>query len=183
VRWHRGEYDLARPLLEEGLQSRKKENPESPDVASTLNRLGAIAYKRGDLAAVHTDNRDPAGARPLLERALRIQEKSLGPKHPDLASPLMNLGHVVSAAGDNEAGARPYYERAIAILEESTPTNPERARALDRLAWNTLGSQRDGDGVEDPRLRADMNEVVAAVERRRPHHRQAVAEHEGSHGR
>ena len=56
-----------------------------------------VAQTLNNLAIVHTFTNDPAGARPLLERAIAVQQKVLGPKHPDLASGLMNLGDVLSA--------------------------------------------------------------------------------------
>jgi tetratricopeptide (TPR) repeat protein len=45
----------------------------------------------------------------------------------------MNLGDAAWAAGDT-ATARVHYARAVAILEEASPSNPELARFLDRLA-------------------------------------------------
>jgi len=45
VRWRKGEYDEARRLLSRALAIREKNTPEGPEVASTLNSLGAIAYK------------------------------------------------------------------------------------------------------------------------------------------
>ena len=83
---------------------------------------------------------------------MSIQEKVLGPKHPDLASGLMNLGDVVWAMGDATA-AKPYYARAVAILEEASPGNPELARFLDRLARVTLkqgGAERRGASTSGP---------------------------------
>ena len=76
---------------------------------------------------------------------MRVQEKVLGAKHPDLASGLMNLGDVVSDMGE-DAAARLYYARAVAILEEASPTNPELSRFLDRLARATL-KQGDADAA------------------------------------
>jgi tetratricopeptide (TPR) repeat protein len=87
-----------------------------------------------NLAIVHTITKDPAGARPLLERAVRIQENVLGPKHPDLASGLSNLGDVASLMGDDNA-AKSYHARAVAIL---------LGRFLARLAQVTL---KQGDAA------------------------------------
>ena len=64
---------------------------------------------------------------------MQIQEKVLGPKHPDLASGLANLGFVRQETGDY-AGARGLYQRAVDIQEAAGPQNPELARFLDGVA-------------------------------------------------
>jgi Tetratricopeptide repeat len=51
---------------------------EFPEGSRLLNRAGFYLYERGRYA----------GAKPLLERALAIREKALGPEHPDLANRL-----------------------------------------------------------------------------------------------
>jgi len=66
--------------------------------------LAMLLYHQGDLA----------GARPLLECALAIVEKALGPEHPQTALRLSNLAVVLNAQGDL-AGARRFYERTLAI--------------------------------------------------------------------
>ena len=46
---------------------------------------------------------------------MAIREQVLGPKHPDTAGSLNNLGFLLRAQGDL-AGARPYFERALHIF-------------------------------------------------------------------
>ncbi len=58
------------------------------------------------------------GARPLLERALRINETTFGPQHPTVAKRLSNLAVVLQDIGD-AAGARPLLERALRIYEKT----------------------------------------------------------------
>ena len=82
---------------------------------------------------VYTDSGDLVRARQLLERVVQIQEKVLGPKHPDLASGLANLGRVLQQSGDYE-GARTLYQRAVDVEEAAGPENPELARFLDGVA-------------------------------------------------
>jgi tetratricopeptide (TPR) repeat protein len=66
-----------------------------------------------------------AAARPLLERALAIRERSLGPDHPDTATSLNNLALCLQAQGAY-AEARPLLERALAIRERSLgPDHPD----------------------------------------------------------
>ena len=47
--------------------------PDHPDTATSLN----------DLAELYNSQEKYAGAEPLLQRALAIREKVLGPRHPD----------------------------------------------------------------------------------------------------
>jgi hypothetical protein len=49
--------------------------PDHSDTATSLNNLARLLQEQGELAA----------ARPLLERALAIREKVLGPEHPNAA--------------------------------------------------------------------------------------------------
>jgi tetratricopeptide (TPR) repeat protein len=77
---------------------------------------------------------DYAGARPLYERALAIQEKALGASHPDTATSLNNLAGLLYTMGDY-AEAQPLYERALAIYEQELGVNhPDTARSLNNLA-------------------------------------------------
>jgi len=95
--------------------------------ADLLNRAGGYFHGR----AAYSE------ARPLLERALAIREKSLGPEHPDTASSLNNLALLLQAQGDL-AGARPLYERALAICEKTLgPAHPDTVLVRNNLA--TLG--------------------------------------------
>ena len=59
-----------------------------------------------------------AKAEPLYLRALEIREAALGPRHPFVATTLVNLAELARARGDyNQAAAR--YARAAAIREEA----------------------------------------------------------------
>ncbi len=55
-------------------------------------------------------------ARAAYERALAIDEKVLGPDHPNVATLVNNLGRVLQDLGDLP-GARAAFERALAIVE------------------------------------------------------------------
>jgi hypothetical protein len=59
---------------------------------------------------------EPAAARPLLERALAIDEAAFEANHPTIAVDLSNLALVLQDLGD-PAAARPLLERTLAILE------------------------------------------------------------------
>lgn len=91
----------------------------------SLNNLGVLLQAMGDLS----------GARPYYERALAIQEKVLGPEHPDTARSLNNLANLLQAMGDLR-GARPYAERALAIREKVLgPEHPDTAMSLNNLGY------------------------------------------------
>ncbi len=78
---------------------------------------------------------DYSGARTAFERALKIDEATLGPDHPNVAIHVNNLGVVVQAMGDLP-GARTAYERALKIDEATFgPDHPNVA-----IDVNNLGS-------------------------------------------
>ena len=92
--------------------------------AALLNSMGVSYTRKGD--------HDRASE--LLERALTIRTKALGPEHPAVATSLNNLG-----ASDFERGlyerALESYERALAIREMSLgPDHPELVNSLHNLA-------------------------------------------------
>ena len=66
-----------------------------------------------------------AEAEPLLQRALQIREKALGPEHPDVATSLNNLAVLYRAQG-RYAEAEPLYQRALKIREKALgPEHPD----------------------------------------------------------
>ncbi|WP_246356802.1 CHAT domain-containing tetratricopeptide repeat protein [Pyxidicoccus fallax] len=68
------------------------------------------------------------------ERALAIQETTLGKDHPDLVPSLNNLARLNQAQGDY-AKAGPLFERALTLLEAAHGgEHPAVARALSNLA-------------------------------------------------
>ncbi|MCB8982655.1 MAG: tetratricopeptide repeat protein [Ardenticatenaceae bacterium] len=96
---------------------------ESNRAAFLNNEAGFYLNHYGNLAE----------ARPYFERALAIDEKALGPDHPDTAIDLNNLGLLLKTMGDL-AGARPYHERALAIREKALgPDHPDTATSLNNL--------------------------------------------------
>jgi tetratricopeptide (TPR) repeat protein len=85
--------------------------PAGSEISAATLLNGLASYRDGALA-------DYAEAQKLSERALAINEKALGPEHPDTASSLNNLGYILQAQGD-PGGAWPYFERALAIREKA----------------------------------------------------------------
>lgn len=87
-------------------------------LAAALNDLGVFYYRA---------NRD-SEAEPLHKRALEIQEKTLGPTHPDVVKTLFNLAALYYARnryGDSET----LLKRALEILREARLGRAANTRA------------------------------------------------------
>jgi tetratricopeptide (TPR) repeat protein len=108
-----------------GLSEEEAAAAAEPEATSwLLDAVGCYLRTRADYAL----------ARPLLERALTINDRVLGPDHPTTATGLNNLGLLLQDLGQLEA-ARPYLERALAIWEKVLgPDHPYTA-----LGHNNLG--------------------------------------------
>ena len=61
-------------------------------------------------------------ARDLYEEALALNQRVLPDEHPEIATILSNLAHVLNSQGELTK-ARELYEEALAILEVSLPLN------------------------------------------------------------
>ena len=61
-------------------------------------------------------------AETLLREAARLQEASLGPRHPDLANTLNNLG-IACELTDKPDEAEQYFRRAVSIARTSLPAD------------------------------------------------------------
>jgi len=73
-------------------------------------------------------------AEPLLQRALAIREKALGPENTNVATSLSNLALLSDSRGDHDK-AEPLYRRALAIREKAYGTeHPRVALTLNNLA-------------------------------------------------
>jgi len=75
---------------------------------AALNSLGGLFQDQGKYAE----------ALPVFERALRIEETTLGPDHPDIATALNNLATLNYYLGANDT-AESFYIRALEIYETS----------------------------------------------------------------
>src|SRR2546428_10954934 len=88
--------------------------------ARRLNQEAATLYSSGKLVE----------AIPLVQRALAIQEKALGPEHPDVAASLNNLARLDRAQGKYPE-AEPLERRALALPAKAL--GPEHADASTSL--------------------------------------------------
>ena len=74
-----------------------------------------------------------ASAEDLLREAARLQEASLGPRHPDLANTLNNIGIVCEVTGKPDE-AEQYFRRAVSIARTSLhPDHPFVATSQKNL--------------------------------------------------
>ena len=107
---------------------------------------------------------DYRGARPLLERALRVREQVLGVEHPDTAMSLNNLGQLLKDMGEL-VDARPLLERALRIREQVLGAeHPHTAQSLNNLG-GLLKSMGDLAGARPLLERAlAINEQVLGAE-------------------
>src|SRR5688572_22855231 len=72
-------------------------------------------------------------ALPLMERALEIREKTLGPEDPLVAEALNSLAHLHRAKGEH-VKAEPLYQRSLAIRETALGAgHPDVATSLNNL--------------------------------------------------
>jgi tetratricopeptide (TPR) repeat protein len=101
---------------------------DTADVAA-LNQQATQLYNQGRYSE----------AIPLAQRALAIQEKALGPDHPDVALSLNNLAELYRA---QNADAEPLYKRSLAIDE--TALGPNHASVTGTL--NNLGALYQAQG-------------------------------------
>lgn len=98
----------ARELKAEIAERELELGKNHPDVAVALT----------DLAALYSEEENFAEARPLYERALRIQEKTLGAEHQDTTQTLTDLAICHLDQGNNDVG-RPLLERALVLQERA----------------------------------------------------------------
>jgi serine/threonine protein kinase/Flp pilus assembly protein TadD len=104
----RGNSVTAREILDKGADSITRELQAQPIVQGKLMNTMGIVYRSLGLF-------DPAQT--LLEKALDIRTKVLGPDHPDVADTLSDLAYVLWRKGDF-AKAKVFQEQALAIREK-----------------------------------------------------------------
>jgi tetratricopeptide (TPR) repeat protein len=119
-----------------------------------------------------------------MRRALRIDEKSLGPDHPNVAIHLGNLGELLLAA-NRLAEAEPLMRRALKIDEKSLgPDHPNVAIRLinlggllrrtnrrgkaERLVRRALAINEKALGPDHPNVAIALNNLAQYLAARRP---------------
>ncbi len=77
-----------------------------------------------------------------------ICEQSLGPDHPDVASPLNNLANLYFEQG-KYSEAEPLYQRALAIWEQSLGPDHSLTRQVQENYRNLLHMMKHGQNETD----------------------------------
>jgi tetratricopeptide (TPR) repeat protein len=107
------------------------------DDARELNKRAIELYEAGRYSE----------AIPLVQRALAITEKALGPDHPDVAQSLNNLAVLYQAQG-RYVEAEPLLKRSLEINEKAFGANSlDVARSLSNLAGLYEDQGRCGCGA------------------------------------
>ncbi len=118
---HREAIPVAQKLL---AIHEKKDGPDHPAVAASLNNLGEQYRKTGDYEK----------AEPLFHRAVAIYEKAYGPDHPSTAIAYNNLAGLHMAMGEYTK-TEDLLKKVLGIYERSRgPNHVDTARALNNLA-------------------------------------------------
>ncbi|MGE5646564.1 MAG: tetratricopeptide repeat protein [Acidobacteriota bacterium] len=115
--------EKAERMLDRALATLRRGEPDAEALASVQDDLAAVYVHQGRLEE----------ARPLLESALDLCLKSLGPEHPRTATALNNMAAWAFVSGRREEAAG-YARRALAILEPQAAQHPgELAKVLANL--------------------------------------------------
>jgi tetratricopeptide (TPR) repeat protein len=91
-----------------------------------------------------------AEAMQLAQVLLSIQEKELGPDHPDVAKTLNNLA-ALYLTQKMYAQAEPLFKRALSIREKALgPDHPDVAKTLNNLAalYKNTGRGKEAESLE-----------------------------------
>lgn len=139
---------LATGLLLGACPAGAAEPAASPAQKATLEEARAL-LSRAD--ALHTQKND-AEAIPLLEKALALREKALGPDHRDVLSVTRFLGDCLMSKGEY-ARAVAVRERVLAMVEKKQKDGEEQAR-----------TQKDGDPQGKRHRDGDARVVAQALE-------------------
>jgi tetratricopeptide (TPR) repeat protein len=127
----------------------------NPNVVLLVTRLALYNLGRGEYAK----------AEPLCQRALDMNERALGPDHPETAHSLNNLAGVYYNQG-RYGDAEPLYQRTLAICEKALgPDHPNTAHRLNNLAILYYSQGRYGDAEPLYKRALDINEKALG-----PHH-------------
>ncbi|MEZ4585256.1 MAG: serine/threonine-protein kinase [Gemmatimonadales bacterium] len=115
----------ARDLLAKGA-ARASEIDDPAVQAALLTTIGSAYIKIGQADS----------ARPVLERALTLQQRTLGADHPDVAMTLLHLGELQYEAGSYDSSYT-LLDKAVAMQARTDAPPLERALGLNNLGWIT----------------------------------------------
>jgi tetratricopeptide (TPR) repeat protein len=121
-----GDYERARPLLDEALAIRRRTlGANHPDVATSLMNAARLMSLR--------DGAD-AGAIPLLREAYELRRRLFGPDDPRTMDALYALASGLHISGDYQS-ARPLFDEwSMRVSRQPPQLSPEREQQLSTLA-------------------------------------------------
>ena len=131
--YSQGRYSEAIPLAQRALAIREKAlGSDHPEVAQSLNNPAElyrvqveVVISLNNLAELYRIQGRYADAEPLFKRSLAINEKALGPEHPNVATSLNNLAALYESQG-RYTDAEPVYQRASNTRENTRSESPRR---------------------------------------------------------
>jgi tetratricopeptide (TPR) repeat protein len=124
VLYHQNHYEEAEPLARWALLVRES----APGTKSE-----ALRQNLDLLARIQRARRRHDGAERILKRLAELQERYLGPGHPELIVTVESLAAVLAEQG-KLAESEPVYRRALTLREENTAENVKLAEALEKRA-------------------------------------------------
>jgi transcriptional regulator with XRE-family HTH domain/tetratricopeptide (TPR) repeat protein len=133
--WQRCEHLLPHALEELTLSAQRQ--IAIPEVAGLLTSTATYLCQRARYSE----------AEPLYQRALQVQEQTLGPEHPQVAWSLYGLADLCSYQG-RYSEAEPLYRRALQLREQALGLeHPRVASVLTGLAflYNALGRYSEAE--------------------------------------
>jgi serine/threonine protein kinase/tetratricopeptide (TPR) repeat protein len=133
-------YDKAEAMHTAALALRRKSNPESRQVAESLNDLANVFYRQGKLAKAQATH----------EEALALRKRLLGNRSVEVASSLGNLANVLRDQGKLRE-AETMQREALALRKELLGTNSnDTAISLGNLAGvlSLEGKLKEGEGMQ-----------------------------------
>jgi len=147
-----GNFEGAESLYKQAVQlDERTPGPPTPEMAIRLSNYGGLLEAEGFLALkqkrAEEASRDFRKAGELYKNALAIDEKTVGPKHPDYARVLNNLGQLARRERHDEEAER-LFRRALEIDEAALgKQHPDVATVLNNLGA-VLSDRGDRAGAE-----------------------------------
>ena len=169
----RGKLDEALPPLDEAVRVFSASPSEEAELAVAITTLANLHFDAGRLDVSETMNK----------RALEMDRRIHGERHPHVADDLLNLGSIQSSRG-HHAEAAAYNRDALAILEAwYGADHPETASAMTILAQSLSPQQKYEEasvllrrasetqervyGLSHPRVAFVLNELGLVAFRRK----------------
>lgn len=171
-----GKYEDAETTAREALRLRREAlGPAHPDVASSLDDLGAVIMARGDADR----------AEPLMREALALKRQLLAPDDPKIATGLNNLAYLIWRKGNPKEAESMFRESLEIDRRRLGPEHPEvptklinvavvvrdqgRPEDAEPLVREAMAIQRKVLGDQHPTLANSLDVLAGTFEDRGDH--------------